>query len=88
MTSFCNKKSSKDNVLANVQGWNLNFVNPTVSKFLAGSFRLHNAGSFAVDIRKMDPIHNVSCVLIKKSIAQNSAFLVLATGAEMQVYSK
>jgi len=55
---------------------------------LAGSFRLHNAGSFAVDIRKMDPIHNVSCVLIKKSIAQNSAFLVLATGAEMQVYSK
>lgn len=88
MVSFCNKKSSTDNEKSNSYGWSPNFTNPTVHKFMQLSLRLANPGTYHVEIRKENPLNNVSCVLIKKTIAQNNKFFLLASGTDMQVFPK
>ena len=80
MVNFCKKKSEKDKSSASVEMFKLSFTNPHISKIQpANVFKLHNNGNFAFDIRKENAIHNMSCFLVKKNVAQNSKFLLLSS---------
>jgi WD40 repeat protein len=89
MVNFCNKKSDKSKAMTNIETWKLGFNAPPVSKVQPGSiFKLHGNGTFTFEIRKENAVHNMSCTLIKKNIAQNNKFVLLASSTEIFVFSK
>lgn len=58
----------------------LSFTNPSISKVQPTNIiKLHNVGNFTFDVRKENAIHNMSCFLVKKNVAQNNKFLLLAS---------
>lgn len=80
MVNFCHKKSDNSKALTNMERWKLNFNNPQVYKITQGNtFKIHNSGAFTFEIRKENAVHNMSCVLIKKTIAYNHKYLLLAS---------
>jgi hypothetical protein len=88
MVNFCNKKSDKSKSLTSIERWKLSFINPQVSKLAQGSaFKIHNSGSFTFEIRKENAIHNMSCVLIKKTVANNHRYVLVASSTEISVFS-
>lgn len=88
MVNFCNKKSDKSKALTNVDRWGLNFVSSQAYKLPQGNaFRIHNSGSFTFEIRRENAINNMSCVLIKKNVASNNKYLLLASSTEISVFS-
>ena len=68
--------------------WRVVYNNPAMVKFAQLNFKLNNNGSFGVDIKNENPINNVSCVVIKRTITQSNRFLVIASGADMLLFSR
>lgn len=88
MINFCSKKATKDKNVGNLDLWSPNFTNPSIQKMMAMVLKVCNPGSFHMEVRRENPLNNVSCVLIKRNLASNGRFLIIASGTDMHVYSK
>lgn len=88
MVNFCAKKASKDKLVSNQELWSPVYNAPNLGKFMALSFRVCNAASYHLEVRRENPLNNVSCVLIKRNLAHNHKFVIIASGTDLQVYSK
>lgn len=88
MINFCSKKATKDKNVTNLELWSPIFNNPLVQRMVHVSLKVCNPGSFHVEVRRENPLNNVSCVLIKRNLASNNRFVIIATGTDLQIYSK
>jgi len=89
MVNFCNKKADKSKAMASIETWKLSFSSPPIYKIQpANTFKLHGNGTFNFEIRKENAVQNMSCTLIKKTVAQNDKYILLASSTEIFVFSK
>lgn len=88
MINFCSKKATKDKNVSNLDLWSPTFTNPTIQKMMAIALKVSNPGSYHMEVRRENPLNNVSCVLIKRNLASNGRFLIIASGTDLHVYNK
>lgn len=88
MINFCSKKATKDKNVSNLDLWSPAFTNPAIQKMMVIALKVSNPGSFHMEVRRENPLNNVSCVLIKRNLASNGRFLIIASGTDMHVYNK
>lgn len=88
MVSFCSRRGVKSGTASNASAWKIQFQNPNIARLNQSSVRLCGPGTYSVELRKENPIHNVSCVIIRKSIAQSQRWITLASGNEIIVFAR